>query len=124
MIAQFLQRMLTISVYLLLLLATVVPAREKKSDECLYKFIVQPPKTILDVCNPFNPSSLTLECSILVLDNRPGELTIDWFFTDAVAEIIPGSSSTFATSPGAVITSNITVRVYLYSAHNYNNIIM
>ncbi len=75
--------------YLLLLLAalsstTLGLAVKRQSDsECLFQYVLQPPRDNFNICNPFQPAenSLTLECSILVMDSRPGELTIDWIYT-------------------------------------------
>lgn len=121
----------------LLILAAVfattlgVPSKRQSSNDCLFEYVTQPSNAAtFNTCNPFIPadSSFTLECSILVRDTREGELTINWIYRGAVTEIL--SSRTTATSPGATISSNITVstiytytyvrtRVCTYAGYNY-----
>lgn len=87
-----------------------VPIKRQSSNNCLFQYVTQPSNVSFDTCNPFTPdeNSLTLECSILVGDSRAGELTISWiFYSGSVTETL--SSTIAVTSPGTVISSNITV---------------
>lgn len=105
--------------YLILLLAALssttlgLAVKRQSGSGCLFQYVLQPPKDNFNTCNPFEPaeSSLTLKCSILVWDSRPGELTIDWIYTstggDRTETLL---SNTTATSPGTIVNSTITVR--------------
>ncbi|XP_064381968.1 uncharacterized protein LOC135330920 [Halichondria panicea] len=103
--------------YLLLLLAalsstTLGLAVKRQSDsECLFQYVLQPPRDNFNICNPFQPAenSLTLECSILVMDSRPGELTIDWIYTSTGDRTETLLSNTTATSLGTLVYSTITI---------------
>ena len=99
--------------YLLLLAVAALGAvvKRESSSGCLYQFVTQPQADILRVCNPFKQqSSLTLECSILVMDNKPGEVTIQWVHKEQLSrEETVLSTSTTAHNQGDTITSNITV---------------
>ena len=85
--------------------------KRESSSGCLYQFVTQPRADILSVCNPFEQqNSLTLECSILVMDNVPGEVTIQWVHKDQLSrEETVLSTSTTAHNQGDTITSTITV---------------